>query len=146
MTQVSRRMLRKDIEDRVYEVLLESIASVKSKEAVDKFLDDLLSPTEKIMLAKRAAIALLIAKKYNQRTIANFLRVGLETISKVSRVMQKGTGGYEVVVSGIIRNEKLTGFLEKIDDALAELFKPNGDWSSWRKARWEAKVRNAKAF
>ncbi len=146
MTQVSRRLLRKDIEDRVYEVLLESIASVKSRGAVDKLLDDLLSPTEKIMLAKRAAIALLLAKKYNQRTIANFLRVGLETVSKVCRVMQKGTGGYKLVVSGIIRNEKLTGFLEKIDDALAEFFKPHRDWSSWRKARWEAKIRNVKPF
>jgi len=146
MTQVSRRLLRKDVEDRVYEVLLESIASVKSKGAVDKLLDDLLSPTEKIMLAKRAAIALLLAKKYNQRTIATFLRVGLETVSKVSRIMQKRTGGYELVVSGIIRNEKLTAFLEKIDDALAELFKPHRDWSSWRKARWEAKIRNAKPF
>lgn len=146
MTQVSKRLLRKDIEDRVYDVLLESIASVKSKGAVDKLLDDLLSPTEKIMLAKRTAIALLLAKKYNQRTIAALLRVGLETVSKVSRVMQKGSGGYGFVVSSIIRNEKMSIFLEKIDDALAELFKPHRDWSSWRKARLEAKIRNAKPF
>ncbi|MBI5621018.1 hypothetical protein HY949_04510 [Candidatus Gottesmanbacteria bacterium] len=146
MTQVSKRLLRKDIENRIYEVLLESIASVKSKGAVDKLLDDLLSPTEKMMLAKRVAIALLLEKKQTHRTIATYLRVGLETVSKVSRVMQKGTGGYGSVVSGILRNEKLISFLEKMDDAIAELFKPHRDWSSWRKARWEAKIGNRKPF
>lgn len=148
MTQVSRRLLKKDIEERIYDVLLESIASVKSKGSVEKLLDDLLSPTEKLMLAKRVSIALLLMKKYSQRTIADLLKVGLETVNRVSRTMQKGTGGYGVIASTIIRNEKLKEFLEKVDDTLANLLPPpkGTDWKHWRRVRWEEKINSQKPF
>lgn len=147
MTQVSKRLLRKEIEDRIYEVLMESIASVKSKHSVEQLLDDLLSPTEKLMLGKRMSVALLLMKKYNQREVADTLKVGLETVSRVSRAMQKGTGGYGALAAAIIRNEKLKEFLEKVDDTLANLLpSAHTDWKSWRRARWEAKVKTAKSF
>ena len=147
MTQVSKRVLKKDIEDRVYDVLLESVASATSKGSVASLLEDLLSPTEKLMLAKRLSIALLLTKGYNQRAVTNILNVGLETVSRVSRSMQKGSGGYAQVAKAIIQNEKLKSFLQKIDDTLADILPPrHRDWSSWRRERWEAKVNATKPF
>lgn len=147
MTQVSKKFFKKDIENRVYEVLLESIASATSKGSVAILLEDLLSPTEKLMLAKRLSIALLLTKGYNQRAVSNILNVGLETINRVSRSMQKGAGGYAQVTRAIIQNEKLTSFLQKIDDTLADILPPrHRDWSSWRRERWEAKVKATKPF
>jgi len=147
MTQVSKKFLKKDIEARVYEVLLESIATATSKGSVAIFLDDLLSPTEKLMLAKRLSIALLLSKGYNQRSVCSILKVGLETVNRVSRSMQKGSGGYAQVTKTIIQNEKLKSFLQKIDDTLADILPPSHrNWSSWRRERWEEKVKATKPF
>ncbi len=147
MTQVSRMPLRKEIEARVYEVLLESIAAARTRQTVGKLLEDLLSPTERLMLAKRLSIALLLIKKYDQRTIARVLKVGLETVSKVSRTLQSNRGGYLAVASSIIHRERLKEVLEKIDDTMADGMPPVGrDWRHWRRQRWEAKIRDKRPF
>lgn len=146
MTQVSRKVLKRDIEERMQEVFLESIAMVKTKGSVEKLVDDLLSPTEKIMLAKRIAIALLLLKRYDQRAVSNLLKVGLTTVNKVSRALQRGTGGYGMVINAIVRQEKFHAFLEKLDDTLAEVVTAGRSLPHWRRARWEAKIRNRKPF
>ncbi|MBI2404979.1 hypothetical protein HYV22_02265 [Candidatus Gottesmanbacteria bacterium] len=147
MTQVSRYPLRKEIEHRMGEVFLDSIGMVTSRKQVENFIEDLLSPTEKVMLAKRLSIALLLLKQYDHRTISKILRVGLETINKVNRSLQKGKGGYQMVLGAVIRQEKYHEFLQKIDDFLADLLPPaHRDWSKWRKERWVTKLRNTKPF
>src|SRR3989344_447704 len=134
MTQVSKYPLRKEIKERVYEVFAESLAMVKTKNQVDKLINDLLSPTERTMLAKRLSIALLLMKQYDQRAITNILKVSLGTVSRVSRSLQTGSGGYGMVVSTLIKDEKLHDFLQKLDDALANLLPPPGrNWSNWRR-------------
>lgn len=147
MTQVSRIPLRKEIEQRVYEVLMESIAVARSRNTVTRLLDDLLSPTERLMIAKRLSIALLLLKKYDQRTISRWLKVSLGTVSKVSLALQKGRGGYQAVIGSILRKEELKALIEKIDDALADMFPPvSRDWHHWRRQRWEAKIADQKPF
>lgn len=127
MTQVSRIPLKKEIETRVYEVLMESVASAKSHDTVSRLLDDLLSPTERLMIAKRLSIALLLYKKYDQRTISKWLKVSLTTVNKVSLSMQIGRGGYKTIIESILRNEELKGFIQKIEIAIGELFLPKSD-------------------
>lgn len=147
MTQISKFPVRKEIEERIYEVFLECIGMVRSRGEVASLIEDLLSPTEKTMLAKRISIAFLLAKKYDQRTISKTLKVGLETVSKVSRSMRSGKGGYRMVTGNIMRNEKLKEFVQKIDDFINDVFPPKGrDWRNWRKDRWEEKRRNRKIF
>jgi len=147
MTQVSKNILHKEVELRVYEVLMESIASARTHETVNKLLDDLLSPTERLMIAKRLSIALLLMKKYDQRTISKWLKVSLGTVSKVSLVLQTGHGGYHSVIGSLLQKEELRAFIQKIDDALADIFPPrHRNWSRWRKERWEEKTKNNKAF
>lgn len=146
MTQISKYPVRQTIEQRMFEVFLDSIAMVKTQDQVKMLINDLFSHTERVMLAKRLSIALLLLKQYDQRSISKLLRVGLETVSKVSRSLRTGAGGYAMVTSAIMRQEKYHEWIEKIDDTLAELFKPHRDWSSWRKDRWETKIRNRKPF
>lgn len=147
MTQISKYPVKKEVEARMYEVLLDSIGMVRSPADVNCFIEDLFSKTEKIMLSKRLAIALLLLKRYDQRMIARLLRVSLGTVSKVSTVLQKGTGGYGKVTSAIIRKEKFHDFIQKLDDAMANLFPPSHrNWSQWRKERWQAKLAEQKPF
>lgn len=144
---MSKYPLQKEVEDRMYEVFMESIAAATTTTAVKKFVDDLLSPTERLMIAKRLSIALLLVKQYDQRTISRWLKVSLGTVSKVSLVLQKKGGGYTDVIGAILVKDKIQVVLQKIDDALAELFAPrNSDMRTWRRRRWEAKVAGRKAF
>ncbi|OGG14920.1 hypothetical protein A2875_03085 [Candidatus Gottesmanbacteria bacterium RIFCSPHIGHO2_01_FULL_46_14] len=146
MTQISKYPLRKEIENRMLEVFLDSIGMVKTREHVQKLIDDLFSPTERVMLAKRLSIALLLLKKYDQRTVARILNVSLGTVNKVSLALQKGNGGYELVVNSIVRQEKFHAFLEKIDETLVDIVTTGHSLPNWRRVRWETKIRNRKPY
>ncbi len=147
MTQVSRIPLQKEVEKRVYEVLMECVMTTSTHDSVDHLLTDLLSPTERLMIAKRLAIALLLLKGYEQRVISHWLKVSLATVSKVSLAIQRGNNGYRIVIGSLLKKEKLEKFIQKIDDTLADLMPPMGkNWANWRRARWKKKVESQKIF
>ena len=75
MSQVSKRFVHKQVESKMYETLFEALKHLKSKEEIQSFLADLLSPIEKTMLAKRLAIAALLMRNYDYQTIMDMLKV-----------------------------------------------------------------------
>lgn len=148
MAQVSRNILSKKVEQRIYEIFVEVIASVDKPEEIEYFLNDLLSPTEKVMLGKRLAIAYLLLKSYDQRSICNILKVSLSTVSRVSNNLQIKGQGYKGVINKVFAKEKLTQTLEKLDSFLADLIppRPGSNWSRVKKEYYEGKRRNQKPF
>ncbi len=147
MTQVSRLPLSAVIEERVYEIFLDSVTEVKTTDDVKKFLDDLLSPTEKIMLAKRLSIAFLLHKGYHQRSICRILKVSLGTVNKVSLGLKLGGEGYQKVIRKILAKEGMEDFWHKIDDFINDVFPPKGrNLGSWRSERIRTKISRRKSF
>src|SRR3990172_3335278 len=130
MAQVSKNPVTRDVEKRMREVFLEAIADVTTQREVKEFVEDFLTPTERIMLPKRLTIALLLSKGYDQRLISQFLRVSFTTITRVSNLLKTSGDGYRRVIAKIIADEKLEAFLEKIDEALYNLIGPAGPGSS----------------
>jgi len=84
MPLVSKRLLNKRVEERVNELFHQTISYLNSKEDIEDFLDDFLSPVEKIMLAKRISIALLLAKGYTYNIICELLKVTPPTVASVN--------------------------------------------------------------
>lgn len=113
MAQVSKILLRREIEKRVFDLFLEAIGEVKGKSEVSTFLNDLLSPTERLMLAKRLSIALLLHKGYDQRTICQILKVSLGTVNKVSLLLKLEGEGYRRMINKVIAREKNGKILAK---------------------------------
>lgn len=148
MTQVSRIPLRKEIEKRIFEIFIASLAKVQTSSEIDDFIGDLLSPTEKIMLAKRLSIAFLLKKQYNQRTISQILKVSLTTVNRISLRMQLSGGkGFQKVIDTIFREEKSNAFWRKLDDFISEIVPPKGrDWSNWRREQWQKRMSRQKPF
>lgn len=147
MTQISRIPLRKEIEKRIFEIFLASLARVHQKQEVEDFITDLLSPTEKIMLAKRLSIAFLLKSGYAQRTISHVLKVSLTTVNRVSLRLQTDGKGFNKVIAEIMEGEKRDQFWHSLDDFISELVPPKGrNWSHWRRKRWETKVARKKPF
>jgi len=147
MTQVSRYPIHKDVEKRMFEVLQETIAHLKTSEEIEDFLHDFLSPVEKIMLAKRLSIAVLLHKGYRYESIAQVLRVTPPTIATVSLLLKYSGKGYKRAVEKIAKGEKMNAFWEKVEDVLAKIPHAKGsDWSYQRKEYEKKKRARKKAF
>lgn len=120
MPLVSKRKLYKEIEDKMYETFWEAISKLKSKEDVQSFISDLLSPVERMMIAKRLAIAALLLRNYSYVSIKDTLKVSGATIAKVSLVLNNNQG-YKVAVNKIARSEITRGFWQDIENLLYRL-------------------------
>lgn len=147
MTQVSRYPIHKDIEKRMFEVLRETISHLNNSMEIEDFLHDFLSPVEKIMLAKRLSIAVLLHKGYRYESIAQILRVTPPTIATVSLLLKYSGKGYRRAVEKIANGERMNAFWEKIEDVLAKIPHAKGsDWSYQRKEYGKKKRVRRKAF
>ncbi|MBI4999422.1 hypothetical protein HZB97_01475 [Candidatus Gottesmanbacteria bacterium] len=147
MPQVSKYPVSTDVYNRIFEILFNAIAEVKSPYDVREFFEDFLSPTERIMLAKRLAIAVLLAKNYDYRAISKILRVSPATIAAVNVFFRYAGQGYKKVVKRILNEEKQEEFWNKLDDLLSETIPPRGrNWTYWRQEREKMKRERRKPF
>ncbi len=147
MAQVSKYPVSKDVSDRMSEVFQLTISSLNSKEDIEEFFAEFLSPVEKIMLAKRLSIAVLLAKGYTYPSIAAVLRVTPSTIASVSLALKYKGKGYQKAVEKILVNEKMNDFWQKIEDALDGLPPTKGSFIYYRdKYEKEKRKKKLKAF
>lgn len=115
MSQVSKRKIEGKIEQRIFEIFVESFAKLKNKDDVEGFLSELLTPTEKVMLAKRLSVAVLLEKGYDYRQIAEILKISSSTIGRVAFYLKSKGEGLKKIVSLILSDEKRTDFWKDID-------------------------------
>ena len=117
MTQVSKYLLSKDVYDHIFDVFLSSLVQIRTKNSASEFLNEFLTPTEKIMLAKRLAIGILIAKKCNYSEISQKLKVSTTTVGNMSSLYKYGTS-YKRIIDKLLATEETkifwTGFGEGI--------------------------------
>jgi len=147
MAQVSKYPLSKDVSKRIFEILFQSIASIKNSNEVKEFFEDFLSPTERIVLAKRLSIAVLLGKGYDYAGIKEILHVGPSTIATVNTSLKYTGQGYQKVVNRILKAETLEEFWQKIDNILFDKIPPaKRDWREWRKRREAIKSARQKPF
>lgn len=104
MAQISKKYLSVDVQNKITGTLFEAISQVKGRKETSLFLNDLLTPTEKVVLAKRLAIAVLLIKGWGYEAIQSFLKVSSDTVGKVS-VIVKINQGYRSVVEKMMRTE-----------------------------------------
>lgn len=148
MTQVSKRFVSEKIKARMQEVFSKVIADLHYESEINEFLDDFLSPPEKVMLAKRLSIALMLAKGYGYEIIADILKVTPSTIAKVNISFKYKGRGYQGIVSKILKEERWQKFWQDLDDKIVESFPPRygSNWSEQRRRHYEEKRERQKPF
>jgi len=124
MTKVSKRFLSKDLEKHIFELFIKTVVGIKTPTDAQEFLEDLLSPTEKIMLIKRLAIAILLSKGYTYDDIDDTLKVSRSTIMNVSYWLKHGKSGYRKTVEKILDEQHKEAFVDKIEEILLKLSPP----------------------
>ncbi|MEX0587197.1 MAG: Trp family transcriptional regulator [Patescibacteria group bacterium] len=80
------------IEKQIYELFWESLTGLKKPKEVEEFYLDLLTYTEKIVLAKRLAIAMLLVRGLGYDEIKEILKVSDPTITRVRNQLRSGSG------------------------------------------------------
>lgn len=147
MPQVSKRFLDKNTYKRIFEILLESFVKTKTLDDVSLFINDLLTPTEKIMLAKRLTIALLLKKGYSYGEIMGILKVSQGTVARVKETVRYGGKGYHQVLDKILKEEAVMNFLEKVDNLFLGMIptygKGSGMWRELKRQRRKEKFERA---
>lgn len=125
MSKVSRRLLDKDLEARIFDVFTKSIVDLKNSDDVKSFLNDLLSPIERLMLVKRLAIAILLTKGYTYEMIDETLKVSHPTIMKISFWLKYGeNNGYRKVIDRFVKEQKREESLDKLEEIFLQLSGP----------------------
>lgn len=80
------------------ERLFKSISQLENPEECRKFFEDLCTIKELLDLAQRLDVAVLLSKGVNYQTISQQVGVSTATISRVSRCLNYGSGGYRAVL------------------------------------------------
>ncbi|OHB10703.1 MAG: hypothetical protein A3G05_01020 [Candidatus Zambryskibacteria bacterium RIFCSPLOWO2_12_FULL_45_14] len=109
MPHVSRRRLNQETFDKIFQKLISVLEYAQRKNKFTSVLEEILTATEKIMLAKRVAIVLLLLGDIPQHRISEALIVSPTTVSKMS--LQVEIGKYDSI-KNISKKEKID--LEKI--------------------------------
>lgn len=125
MSQVSRRVLDKELKDYIFNNFVKTIAKLKEPPEIQNFLDDLLSPIEKTMLIKRLAIAVMLTKGYTYEQIDHTLKVSRPTIKNISISLKYNQkGGYQKAIDEILKDQRREAFFDKIEEILIQLSPP----------------------
>ena len=110
MPHLSKRRLKFQTQQELIKSLQVVFAKISSLQETDSFLDSLLSDTEKLMLAKRLGIVVLLKEKIAESTIANILNVTRETVARQRYHMESKSEGYNLAIKKLDGEKLLQGF------------------------------------
>jgi uncharacterized protein YerC len=140
VTQISKYPISTQVYERILDVFLKVLVKIESKDEANQFIKDFLTPTEQVMLSKRLAIAFLLEKDYDYRTISRILRVSLTTVARVNLMRKYGGQGYERMIRKLLREEKVKDFLLRVGEVLSGIpVKGAKGGSEWRYLHYEIK-------
>lgn len=122
MTQISRMPLPKLLDTQMHAAIRKAFADLRSEEEVAAFLDDLFTPTEKVMFAKRLAIAILLDRGYDQRTVHTIMKTSLRTVNMVNFWLKNKGRGYRLVLAKLKTQQAWRELKEGFEDFLEEFF------------------------
>ena len=135
MVRNSRFILSESLLEKLFDLFFEVVGKKSSKDEFKKIFVDLLTPAERIMLAKRVAIIYLLLKKIEYYNICDRLKVSSGTVAKYSLLMEKSEG-IVPTFKQIVKNDKIKIFLEEVFNNIFAPGKPGVNW----KIAWENKI------
>lgn len=122
MPQVSKKTLKPWVEKRMWDVLEKTLTKMGSTSDSHDFLVDILTPTERVMVAKRLAIAVLLIKGYDYRHICHILKVSSATILSVFKQLSMSGDGYRKAAKRIIADRQREEFFKGLEAEICKLF------------------------
>lgn len=130
---MSKFKLEERVTQKLFGLFFEIVGKKKNKEEFNRTICELLSPVERLMVAKRIAIIYLLLKGIDHRTICYVLKVSSATVSKYLLLMEKSEGVIPTF-KAILKNEKIFNTLEELFNSLFAPGTYGVNWSAaWRR-------------
>jgi len=110
MPHISKRRLGKKAEKELIRNFELVLAKISKETEMQDFLGSLLTPTERIMLAKRLAIVVLLKEDVPQTSISNALNVTQATVSRMQLFLEARGEGYNIAFKKLANEEAVVEF------------------------------------
>lgn len=144
MPQISRRQLPQDRLNKVFELFFDLVAEVKSRSQAEKILKELLTPTEKVMIAKRIACFYLFYKGISLSQTAQLLRLSNSTVTYFKHIYENGKTIQEFL-NKRIKKEEIRNFLEDfLVDFLYGLPRKSSNWKENKRIYYKHQKKHQK--
>lgn len=132
MTQVSRHQLQPEMEKLIFGELCEFASLISAKNGFYEFLNDFLTPTEKIMLSKRSMIMVLLMRGQKVEHIKDTLFVSNSAVMSVSSWLKNASPTTRKALGLLDLKKDWQQFFDQIEAILDKL--PPGKYRNWQKA------------
>lgn len=148
MPQVSKRHLDIKTENRILTLFLSSIVLSQTQKEALSLIEDLLTPTERLMLSKRFSIAFMLLDGYDYDSIVDVLKVSRSTIGRVNWWLQDKGTGVRQVREKIKKDEKLNTLWNEIQDTILDVVSGmrGVNWKRSKQALWHFRQTQKKPF
>jgi uncharacterized protein YerC len=124
MPHVSKKGIKRKTFLQISNDLITMISGLRSKHEVKSLLNEILTPTERIMLAKRLAIIFMLKKDYSFEVVWRTLKVSPSTVARFWKQTRQHSFP---TISSRIQNEKTTKeFWDSLERALLVGMPPMG--------------------
>jgi len=138
MPKVSKNPLSREIREEMVNAFIRTLTKINDDALLRRFLDDLLSPTEKMMLSKRLMAAVLLQRGYSYGAVCSALKMSKTTVFLIQRDLVKSGAGYRRVFERFFKESRGGRLLKAVDRFLDAITLPvQGSPSSvkrWRRA------------
>jgi uncharacterized protein YerC len=115
MAQISKKSLDRDIEEAVSDLFLKSLSEVDDRTEIAFLLQDLLTSTEKSIISKRLAVAFMLRRGFDHRTIANVLKVSTPTVWRMNEKLKQKGSGMRILFNRLEADPKWGEFLGRLE-------------------------------
>lgn len=137
MTQVSKYLISDNVYKRCWEIFSKTLIGIRNSKDFQIIVEDLFTPTERIMFAKRLSIAWLLMQGYEYREISKVLKVSAPTISDINMKL-KYSNGYKRAVNKILKDERFVEYFNQVVKVIIGMGAIGGKGSGmWRSLRRE---------
>ena len=116
MPHVSKHALEKKFENKIFKVLLEHLTFKEERRIRMRLCSELLTPTERTMLAKRFVIIAMLGEGVSFEKIQETLKVSPSTVGRIWSAMQHGAFPASVALAKKRTRGGIFPVLEKILD------------------------------
>lgn len=134
MSQISKRWLKAEVSGKLVELFIKLIQQINTSEQAKNMSMTLFSAAERMMMAKRVSVMLMLVKGANYLTIRETLKVSQGTIAKMSQVVTTAPPSVVDWLKGEADADDFIQTLDEIGYRLKGLLPPKGrSWSKWRR-------------
>lgn len=121
MPRISRSRLQQKSLEEITEHFSYLISSLTKSDEIENFFSGFLTKEEKIMLAKRLVLFMMLKKAYSPQEIQATLHLSYETVRTYRDHLDLKSSAFHKTIDRLIKREKTNEFFKKVDQLLKPL-------------------------